>query len=117
MVGDRRVVTVEYIAQITADAPVPAHWPRLPDGINGAIALIVEGRPSYRALLLSDPMPGERLHASIPMTALGGDERDPGRGRGPSRTPVADRPTVLRDPPRRLTWRRERCPRNDPTTT
>jgi hypothetical protein len=68
--GDRRRVTIEYIAQITADAPVPAHWPRLPDGINGAIVLVVEGRPSYRALLMSDPMPGESLHASIPMTAL-----------------------------------------------
>jgi len=70
VVGDRRVVTIEYIATITRDAPLPSHWPRLPEGIDGAIALIVEGRPGYRALLLSDPMPGERLHASIPMTAL-----------------------------------------------
>jgi hypothetical protein len=49
---------------------MPPHWPRLPEGVDGAIALIVEGRPGYRALLLSDPMPGEALHASIPMTAL-----------------------------------------------
>ena len=47
--ADRRRVTIEYIAQITADVPVPAHWPRLPHGINGAIALVVEGRPSYPA--------------------------------------------------------------------
>ena len=69
-VGDRRVVSIEYIASISRDAPLPDHWPRLPEGIGGAVALVVEGRPSYRALLLSDPLPGERLHASIPMTAL-----------------------------------------------
>jgi hypothetical protein len=70
VVGDRRVVTIEYIASITKDAFVPGHWPRLPEGVEGAIALIIEGRPGYRALLISDPMPGEALHASIPMTAL-----------------------------------------------
>jgi hypothetical protein len=70
VVDDQQVITIEYIASITKDAFVPSHWPRLPEGVEGAIALIVEGRPGYRALLLSDPMPGEALHASIPMTAL-----------------------------------------------
>ena len=70
VVNDQQVITIEYIASITEDAFVPSHWPRLPEGVDGAIALIVEGRPGYRALLLSDPMPGEALHASIPMTAL-----------------------------------------------
>jgi len=63
---DGRVVTIEYIASITKDAFMPSHWPRLPEGVEGAIALIVEGRPGYRALLISDPMPGEALHSSIP---------------------------------------------------
>jgi hypothetical protein len=70
VVGDRRVVTIEYIATITGDSFMPSHWPRPPEGIEGAIALVVEGRPSYRAYLASDPIPGEALHASIPMTAL-----------------------------------------------
>jgi 2,4-diaminopentanoate dehydrogenase len=70
VVGDRQAVTIEYIASITKDAFVPSHWPRLPEGVDGAVALIIEGRPGYRALLMSDPMPGEALHASIPMTAL-----------------------------------------------
>jgi len=68
--GDRPVVTIEYIARITADAPIPSSWPRQPEGIEGAIVLIVEGRPGYRAFLVPDPIPGERLHASLPMTAL-----------------------------------------------
>ena len=70
VVGNQRVVTVEYIAQITRDAPIPEHWPRLPDGINGAIAIVVEGRPAFTTLMLTDRIPGEPLHASIPMTAL-----------------------------------------------
>ncbi len=70
VVADRRVVTVEYIAQITRDARIPDHWPRLPDGISGAIAIVVEGRPAFTTLMLTDRIPGEPLHASIPMTAL-----------------------------------------------
>lgn len=70
VVADRRVITIEYIASITNDAFLPAHWPRLPEGVSGAIALVVEGRPSYRALLMSDPIPDERTHSSIVMTAL-----------------------------------------------
>jgi hypothetical protein len=70
VVGEQRLVTVEYIAQITRDARIPQHWPRLPDGINGAIAIVVEGRPAFTTLLLTDRIPGEPLHASIPMTAL-----------------------------------------------
>ncbi len=67
--GGRRIVTIEYIATITRDAPIPEHWPRLPEGLDGAIALTVEGRPSYSAYLVSQPLPGERLHGSILMTA------------------------------------------------
>jgi hypothetical protein len=70
VIDDQQVITIEYIASITNDAFMPSHWPRLPEGVEGAVALIIEGRPGYRALLMSDPMPGEALHASIPMTAL-----------------------------------------------
>jgi hypothetical protein len=69
-IGDRRLVTIEYIATITRDAFTPSHWPRPPEGIEGAIALIVEGRPSYRAFLVADPIPEEAVHASLLMTAL-----------------------------------------------
>lgn len=31
---------------------------------------MVEGRPGFRAILSVDPMEGERLNGSIPMTAL-----------------------------------------------
>jgi hypothetical protein len=70
MVGDRPVVSVEYVATISADTPTPAHYPSLPDGVPSGIALVVEGRPAFRAIFSVDPLPGERLSGSIPMTAL-----------------------------------------------
>jgi hypothetical protein len=69
VVADMPVVSIEYIAQITRDAKVPDHWPRLPAGIDGAIAYTVEGRPTYRALLMPDPMP-DGITSGLPMTAL-----------------------------------------------
>lgn len=69
VVADKPVVSVEYIAQITRDAKVPEHWPRLPDGIDGGIAYQLEGRPTYRALLIPDPMP-EGINSGLAMTAL-----------------------------------------------
>lgn len=70
VVDDKRVVTVEYVATIARKTPVPDHWPRLPDGVPGGLMFIVEGRPGFRAILSVDPMRGERLNGSIPMTAL-----------------------------------------------
>jgi hypothetical protein len=70
VVGDTRPVSVEYVATIARDTPVPEHWPRLPEGVPGGLVFIVEGRPGYRAILSVDRMPGERLNGSIPMTAL-----------------------------------------------
>jgi hypothetical protein len=70
VVESRKVVSVEYVATISADTPVPDHWPRLPDGVPGGLVFIVEGRPAFRAILSVDPLPGERLNGSIPMTAL-----------------------------------------------
>jgi hypothetical protein len=70
VVAGRPVVTVEYVATIARDTPIPDHWPRLPEGVPGGLVFIVEGRPGYRAILSVDPMPGERVNGSIPMTAL-----------------------------------------------
>jgi 2,4-diaminopentanoate dehydrogenase len=69
-VGGTRVVTVEYVATVAADVETPAHWPRLPAGVPTGMVVVVEGRPGYRAILSVDPMEGERLPGSIPMTAL-----------------------------------------------
>ena len=68
--GGRKVVAVDYVATISRSAPTPAHWPRLPHGVPGGLVFVVEGRPSFRAILSVDAMPGERLNGSIPMTAL-----------------------------------------------
>ena len=68
--GDCKVVTVEYIATISRDTPTPDHWHRLPDGVPGGLVFVVEGRPGFRSILSVDPMEGERLNGSIPMTAL-----------------------------------------------
>jgi hypothetical protein len=70
VVGDRQVVTVDYVATISKDTPVPDDWPHLPDGVPGGLLFVVEGRPAFRAVLTVDPLPGERLNGSIPMTAL-----------------------------------------------
>ena len=64
------VVSVEYIATITNDAPMPASWARLPEGVRSGIGYVIEGRPGMRAIVSVDPMPDERLNGSIPMTAL-----------------------------------------------
>lgn len=69
VVADKPVVSIEYIAQITRDSAVPDHWPKLPAGIDGAIAYTVEGRPRYRALLMPDPM-DDGITSGLPMTAL-----------------------------------------------
>jgi 2,4-diaminopentanoate dehydrogenase len=45
VVGDRRVVTVEYVATITPDAHTPSHWPRLPAGIEGGGMVRRRGPP------------------------------------------------------------------------
>ena len=42
---------------------------KLPAGIDGAIAYTVEGRPTYRALLMPDPME-DGITSGLPMTAL-----------------------------------------------
>ena len=68
--GDRRRVTIEYIAQITADVAVPCALAAPPAGINGAIVLVVEGRPGYRARSCRIRCPASRCTSSIPMTAL-----------------------------------------------
>ena len=70
VVGDRRVVTVEYVATISRDTPTPGHWPKLPEGVPGGLVFVVEGRPAFRSILSVDPLPGERINGSIPMTAL-----------------------------------------------
>jgi hypothetical protein len=70
VVDGRKVVSVEYIANITRDAFMPEAWPRLPSGMRGGLVYVIEGRPAYRGVLSVDPMPGERLNGSIPMTAL-----------------------------------------------
>jgi hypothetical protein len=64
------VVSVEYIATITDDAPMPESWARLPAGVHSAMGYVIEGRPGMRALVSALPMPDERLNGSIPMTAL-----------------------------------------------
>ena len=69
-VAGRPVVSVECFAQIVRDTKVPTHWPRLPAGIPAGVAFLVEGRPSYRSILAFEEIPGERLDASIPMTAM-----------------------------------------------
>ena len=69
MVAGKPVVSAEYIAQITPDAQVPEHWPRLPAGIDGGIAYTVKGRPTYRTFLVPDPMP-EGINSGLAMTAL-----------------------------------------------
>jgi hypothetical protein len=70
MSGDCPVVTVDYLANIVREAPMPPAWPRLPSGIPGGLVYIVEGRPGFRCVLSVDPLTGERLNGSIPMTAL-----------------------------------------------
>jgi 2,4-diaminopentanoate dehydrogenase len=70
VIGERRVVTIEYIATISRDTPTPDHWHRLPDGVPGGLVFVVEGRPGFRSILTVDRMQGERLSGSIPMTAL-----------------------------------------------
>lgn len=69
-VAGRPVVSVEYIATITGDAPMPDSWARLPEGIASGIGYVIEGRPGFRAIISTDPLPDERLNGSIPMTAL-----------------------------------------------
>lgn len=69
-VAGRSVVSVEYVATITGDAPISDGWARLPAGIRSGIGYVIEGRPGFRAIVSVDPMPDERLNGSIPMTAL-----------------------------------------------
>lgn len=70
VVGDRKVVSIEYLATISRDTPIPEDWHRLPAGVPGGLVFVVEGRPGFRSILSVDPMEGERLNGSIPMTAL-----------------------------------------------
>ena len=69
-VAGRPVVSVEYVATVTGDAPMPDGWARLPEGVRSGIAYVIEGRPGFRAIVSVDPMPDELLNGSIPMTAL-----------------------------------------------
>jgi hypothetical protein len=70
LVGGRAVVTVEYLATLTADVPRPADWPTLPEGVGGGLVYKVRGKPSYQLLFQTDKTPGETVNGSIAMTAL-----------------------------------------------
>ena len=100
VVGDRRVVTIEYIASITDDAFMPAHWPRLPEGVSG------RDRPHRRgpsvvpraAHVGPDPRRADALQHRDDRAR--DHQRHPRRRRRTSWTPLPDRSPVLRDPTR-----------------
>ena len=98
-IGDREVVTVEYIATISSETPTPDYWHRLPSGVPGGLVFVVEGRPQFRSILSVDPMEGERLTGSIPMTALAATNTIPAVVAAQPGASRACRARALRHPP------------------
>lgn len=65
VVGDDEPISVEYVARVAPDAPVPDHWPSPPAGApGGALVFRVEGRPQFSTVLLT-----EGAMSSLAMTA------------------------------------------------